>query len=706
MMLAGVAGALSVVAQAVLVRELAVLFRNNELVLGILLGAWLVGSGAGAAALRGLPPAWRWRSGWLLFGQMVLVLVDVFAIRCLFGVWQFHARPPLPAVAGLAFALVAPAGALAGLTFASLATFRSGPLASAIYVAEAAGACVGGIAFAGLLAAGWHAVDVSLGALFVVLVFLMNGGRARPFGRFCLSLIVPAAGLWLCLPFLREADEAARRLQYRRTPLVISKESRWGHLALAGSSGAFYYNGEVIVQPDLAAEEEEALCPVLAAGVPSSVLVLGFFPDSLLERWQRIGVRRITAVLQDPVMMLFEDYGSGRRAGYSFSARFTDPFRWRTVVDDRYDLVLIRQPLPVTIAANRFYARSFYSGLRDALAPGGVVAVAVPYEENGLDAHTARALAIVHRTLGAAFPSQGFVPAGRFWFFASDGPVQLGLAAARKRRAALRIPTRFVNDAWVTHTFAPERTERFAREISAAGPVPVNGIFTMALFRDVLGGWVRRDLGNAGILFLMGLLAAAAFVAVRWRSVHALARRHPGTFWIAAAGFAGMAGEVELLFWYQSVTGVVYDLFALLTGLFMFGMAVGGRAGLTHGAGSRGTAAAGLWLAGWVAAVGVLFLLPIPRGGLAANAIAFALNGFGGAALGAVFTGTARHRERAGAAPAAVSGLYAADLAGSALAAVAVPVLLVPGLGLPLSAAVAVAVLVAGHALAGRHTWD
>jgi spermidine synthase len=704
-MLAAVAGALSVIAQAVLVRELAVLFRNNELVLGILLGAWLAGSAAGAAGLGRLPAGWRWRSGWLLFAQMLLVLADVFAIRWLFGVWQFHARPPLPVVGGVAFALTAPAGALAGLTFASLAVFRSGPLASAIYVAEAAGACLGGLAFAALLAAGWHAIDVSLAALFVVLVFLINPGRVRPWGRLAASLVLPALGLWLCLPLLRAADDAGRRLQYRKTPLVFSRESRWGHLALTGGpgSGAFYYNGEVIVQRDLAAEEEETFCPVLAAGVPSSILVLGFCPDTLLAGWQALGVRRITAVFQDELMMLFEDYGAGRRAGYSFSPRFADPFRWSSVVRDRYDLVVIREPLPVTIAANRFFARSFYEGIKGALASGGVVAVAVPYEENGLDVHTARALAIVQGTLGAVFPAGGVVAAGRFWFFASDKPLGLGLADARRRLAALPGRPRFVNAAWVAHTFAPGRTARFTRELGAAGPVPVNGLFTMALFRDVLRGWVRRDLGNAGILLLIVLAGVVALAAARWRDLRSIVRRRPGAVWLAAAGFAGMAGEVELLFWYQGVTGVVYDLFALLTGFFMLGMAAGGRAALGH---ARGVASAGIWLAGWVTAVGALFLLPAPPGGGVANAVAFALSGFGGAALGAVFTGAARHREKAGASPAAVSGLYAADLAGSALAAVAVPALLVPGLGLPGTAIFAVAVLVGAHSLAGRHTWD
>ncbi|MEK7477089.1 MAG: hypothetical protein AAB152_15800 [Candidatus Coatesbacteria bacterium] len=708
MTLAAVAGALSVVAQAVLVRELAVLFRNNELVLGILLGAWLAGSAVGAAGLGRLPAGWRWRSGWLLLAQMLLVLADVFAIRWLFGVWQFHARPPLPVVGGVAFALTAPAGALAGLTFASLATFRSGPLASAIYVAEAGGACLGGLAFAALLAAGWHAIDVVVAALFVVLVFLINSGRARPWGRLAASLAVPALGLWLCLPLLRAADDAGRRLQYRKTPLVFARESRWGHLALTGGPGlgAFWYNGEVIVQRDLAAEEEETLCPILAAGVPSSILVLGFCPDTLLAGWQALGVRRITAVFQDEVMMLFEDYGSGRREGYSFSPRFADPFRWATVVRERYDLVVVREPLPVTIAANRFFARSFYEGLRGALAPGGVVAVAVAYEENGLDPRTARALAIVQATLGAAYPAGGIVAAGRFWFFASGAPLAMGPADARRRLAALPAVPRFVNAAWVAHTFAPERTSRFERELEAAGPVPVNGVFTMALFRDVLRGWVRRDLGDTGKLLLIVLAALAALAAARWNALRGIALRRPGAFWLAAAGFAGMAGEVLLLFWYQGVTGVIYDLFALLTGLFMLGMALGGHAGLGWGPASRGVGFAGLLLAGWVAAVGALFLLPVPPGGVVADAVAFALSGLGGAALGAVFTGVARHREKAGASPAAVSGLYAADLAGSAVAAVAVPALLVPVLGLPGTSAAAVAVLVLAHGLAGRHTWD
>jgi predicted membrane-bound spermidine synthase len=712
MLLAAVAGALGVIAQAVLVRELAVLFRNNELVLGILLCAWLAGSAAGAAGLGRIPQSLRFRSAWLLSAQMVLVLADVFIIRWLFGVWQFRARPPLPEVCLIAFALVAPAGALAGLVFSSLALFRAaGPRPSSVYVAEAFGACLGGLAFAALIAGGWHGIDVALGAFFVILVFLVSPSPGRAPVRFVVAIMVASIGLYECLPVLRAADAAGRRLQYRRTPLVFARESRWGHLALVGGdgSGAFYYNGEVIVQRDLEVEEEDVLVPALALGARPSVLVLGFCPDTLQQGLQRLGVRRLTAVFPDEIMTLFEDYGAVRRPGFTFDVRFADPFRWATVVHDKFDLVVVREPLPLTIAANRFYSLGFLAGLKAALAPGGAVCIPVPYEENGLEPHTARSLAIVRRTLSAAYASTGFVAAGRFWFLASDAPLAVKASDARRRWDAIPWRPKFVNAAFIGHFFAAERARTMTCAIDSVGPAPVNGSFTMALFRDVLGNWVRRDLGEGGRVVFIVMIALAVWAAFRWErgdGVLASARtpRTPVSgvqVWLAAAGFAGMAGEVELLFWYQSVTGVVYDLFALLTGLFMLGMAAGGRLG--RGSGSR---VAGLILAGWVVAVGCLFLLPVPPAGAVTDAVAFALNAIGGCALGAVFTGAARHRERLDAGAEAVSGLYAADLLGSALAAIVVPAFLVPGIGLPATAAVAVAVLVAGHAVAGKHTWD
>ena len=48
-------GAAALLCQSALLRELAVLFQNNELVIGILFFCWFIGGAAGTTSLRFIP---------------------------------------------------------------------------------------------------------------------------------------------------------------------------------------------------------------------------------------------------------------------------------------------------------------------------------------------------------------------------------------------------------------------------------------------------------------------------------------------------------------------------------------------------------------------------------------------------------------------------------------------------------------------------
>jgi hypothetical protein len=151
---------------------------------------------------------------------------------------------------------------------------------------------------------------------------------------------------------------------------------------------------------------------------------------------------------------------------------------------------------------------------------------------------------------------------------------------------------------------------------------------------------------------------------------------------ILAAGFIGMVLETLLLLRYQMSHGIVYQHLGWLLTCFMAGTTAGASAaGGTRLARPRSgreirLLLLGASLAAWVAVAWI----PVASGLFGTSVLLVAV----GAAVGAAFGGGARLWE--GDARGAASTLYAADVAGGAVGAVAAALLLVPAAGLDWSA--------------------
>jgi predicted membrane-bound spermidine synthase len=211
----------------------------------------------------------------------------------------------------------------------------------------------------------------------------------------------------------------------------------------------------------------------------------------------------------------------------------------------------------------------------------------------------------------------------------------------------------------------------------------------MDLYWNSLKTWMTVNLGDS--LPVLVILAALSLwvLARRMKPIACFFLADTHSWFLFALGFAFMVGEIQLLQFYQGVSGMVYQFFGLLTAAFMLGLS--GGAGLAMAfSGKQGVRR--LWDAAalvWVAGMGVCFLTQpgfvLERGLL--DPLALAWNLLGGLILGAVFsaeTGFLSQRLENG--EVLSSKLYAFDLFGSAAAALLAPMVLIPILGQALTA--------------------
>lgn len=174
---------------------------------------------------------------------------------------------------------------------------------------------------------------------------------------------------------------------------------------------------------------------------------------------------------------------------------------------------------------------------------------------------------------------------------------------------------------------------------------------------------------------------------------------------VAAAGAAGMAVSLVLLFSYQTCEGALYGELGALTSLFMLGLAIG--ASTTRGRMSLRTAMSVVLLS--TAAVALsLSLLPIVSsvGFLASLAAHGGLLLMAGGTTGSVFPAAATLLASEGAcARDAAARMETADHVGASFAALGVSVIFVPALGMRGTAWLAAGIALIGLLAVWRSRW-
>lgn len=690
-------GASCVMTQLAVMREAMGVFAGNELVLGIVLGNWLLLMGLGATLGRRAP---RIKEPWAALVALLIftAIAPAGQIVALRGAQSFAFLRGLELgvmpTAVATFVVLAPFCLAAGFTLTLAAVMLSGipgatvetGTASRVYVADSLGSIAGGAVFSFVLV---HWLD-HLALLTVPALgnLAAAGGLAwqrRRCGASGSSWLVGVAGAlgagWLALVIFASPDAASTAIQYPGQRLLFRGNSPYGRLVVTETGGQlnFLENGVAIaLLPDIETAEETAHYAMAQRPGARKVLLISGGLSGAAREILRYGVSELHCVELDPLVV-----AAGRRfAPQEFTdarLRFftTDPRRFVRRTGAKYEVVIVALPDPGTTQLNRFFTAEFFAETKRILAPGGVLAFAVGRYENYVSDELAAMLSCARRTAASEFRNVVLIPGGRVYFLASDGPVQADVTAALERA---RMPTRLVNRNYLAAMLAPDRLADIRR--ASSQPAPLNRDFTPALYRLHLRHWASQF--HTGF----GLLQVALIVAC---GVYLLSLRGAALA-LFASGFAGSALELVLLLGLQVLAGALYQQVGMVVTLFMAGLAAG--AGV-----ARDWPAARLsQLAFGIAALAAVLPLVLPAlNGLNTAGLAWAIPGiiavltFLLAALaGAQFPIASRGAR-------ATTGvwtaqLFAADFAGACLGALLTSTFLVPLVGVT-GACLVVAVL-------------
>ncbi len=620
-------GVLAQVTQALLARELLVVFYGNEVSLGAFFASWLlwVGCGSlGVALLRHRPARLRG----LLVGTLAL-LPWLLALQILLArTVRSFMETPSAELLGLGQLVLAtlvislPTGLALGAAFplgCRLLTETSGEgavrAASRLYVFDALGAFAGGLLFTFVMIE-WLGVWPSLGvcALIAAAVALWVGwprlawlaGATAVAG---VIVLIPPVGAWL--------HRAAETLRFDAIQpgleLVDTVETRYGQLAVArlGRQYSVLQDGRIAESfPDPEPLAQHAAFFEAEASGPRRILLLGTGAGELPAELLRYPVERLDLTIDD--RRAFETVlpylpGAARAA-------FTDPrvrlffgdgrrFVNELPATDLYDLVLVLGVDPSSAHQNRYFTRELYAAARRAMGPRGVLCTQVSSASNYLGREVQSYGAAVFRTLRAALGEVIVVPGEEQLLCASTaaGQVSSDAAVLRKRYQAIPLGKRTFPPEGFALMLEPERVAFVRKTLEEAQGAlntdlrPITyyfnmilwGKFTASRFVDFLYGLGR--MGPWPYLVPLGLFVLVLVLRQALEGTpRQLRRRTSGTLALAVLGFLAMALQLELIFSYQAQVGFAFARIALLNGLFMTGLALGaGLLGQRLAAGRR-----------------------------------------------------------------------------------------------------------------------
>lgn len=691
-------GLVSILGQAVLLRELSVAFYGIELIYALALGIWLVWTALGAVIGKGNLSPTPGSINRLFFLFSLLLPADVIfirSIRTLFSEIPGAYLPFADQVLAMSAALL-PIGFLSGLIFqwaAKLYVSRGRTLATS-YAIESAGGLAGGLCATLFLRYGLQNLAIAiLCSLFALGVALASRGQKNRW----LRAAAVCASIFLLVMLWRAGPIDRAMTAWTHPNLLATQDTPYGRITVTqqGSQIAVYDNDALSFETEGTEAEEFVHMAALLHPRPARVLILGGGIEGTVREILKHEPEQVDYVELNPALLtmvvphLPRDlqeplHAASVRVSVGDARRFLDSA-------GRYDLILIGMPEPASGQSNRYYTLEFFEQCAAHLNPDGIIAFRLKSSENlWTPQQTDRAVSI-YRALKAVLPQVQVLPGGTNIFAASRQPLSKDPALLAARLEARGIRSRLVSAPYIRYVYTNDRFTRIAR-ILETGAAPINTDVRPICYQYTLMIWLSKFYPRLAALDLSSLASwSRSHEPILWFAALVLAvlfffgRRRPRlrrALLVAVVAFVGMVLETLLILHYQVKSGILYQDIGLLLMGFMAGLALGALVTdkWVFARARRKPLWYGFLLSGGLALFSLVTSSEIRSGsvaGLAQTTGFLLITGFlvSAAFAYASLEGVRDQRE-------VVAPLYAADLIGGCLGSLASSLLLIPVAGL------------------------
>ena len=673
-------GVISITFQLILLREFVAVFAGNELIIGILLSAWLFWGGLGSLTAS----KWKYtkkRMTVTFFSALYLAPLALIALRLSRHIFGKTPGEALGFSAALisAFSLSMLLSFPMGILFVFNIRFLEGNL-TRVYILESLGAFL------------------SSGVLYFILIpHLPNWSSAAVIG--CLSAAAyfisikssPTALVGIILSFclLAALDLPSQRHDWKPYRLVRSVDSEYGKLQvlqMAELTHIYSNHQRILTIPDPESAEEAVHFALLQNPEAEHVLLIGGTPEGEVQEALKYPRTHVDTVEMDPkASRLARSYMSGGDwESDRVSAYFSDG---RTFLRENdgpdYDVIICNLPEPSTARLNRYYTREFFLLCRNRLRPRGVFAFRIPSAENYISHPLQKLLSSLYLTLSSVFPRVEIIPGATNIFLSSESPLILDPDVLAERLDKAGVQTYYVRPELFSSRLSPQKRQDLRETVTqeSLSPVLNSDLKPISfLYHSILWSTQFHSLGSRLYKALLNLprfwlMDVPLFLFIFTLTALGLSKkRAPLTLVpLAVLGLTTVVAELVVLILFQINCGSLYSQISLLFTAFMGGLLIGSLEARRR---SPRYSQLVVLQAGFIGLLGVMRLLipqPLPAG---IHPLFLTLLGFLG---GQLFITSNRLYLNQG----KNLGLgYALDLLGSFLGALAAVSILLPLFGL------------------------
>jgi spermidine synthase len=664
-------GLASSMAQFTILREFLGVLGGNELIIGLVMGMWLLFSGLGAAVAGKLRMHSRNALGWSIFLSIITLPASVLGARVLVPMLVMRG-----AMAGIGEILAAAAlsmgaycilvGAQMALVLTLLNESRAGGVGLG-YALDSAGGAVGGVLFAAFLV-GLNPFVLTLcviSANIASLIFL----RTRP------MLIIASLAIALMLLCTQsELQKSTNRMQYPGQKILAQEYSRYGNLVVTESFGQMniFQDGAPLFSTNNAiAAEETVHYAMVQLAHPRKVLLIGGGPSGTLKELLKYPSLDVDYVEIDPQLVRLSraylpDSGLDEPGVHLIDS---DGRLYLKQNEKKYDVIIVDLPEPSSAQLNRFYTQDFFRQVKASLSSDGVFSTKLAATNDYVGQDAGSLNRAVYGSLSKVFRNVLALPAGSNVYLASDADLSWDIGRLVRAR---NVSTDFVNDHYTPAVLTRQRIDNLRNAIG--GMSQENTDDHPLAYLQYLNYWISHFSmwpPLRYILLLVFIASLALYLGLKPQSAN-----------LMGAGFSATTIQLVILLSFQSAFGFVYPAIGALTAAFMCGLVVGAYFASAIKSPHRRLHTVCALLGGYCLAVPFI-IRALANATAWASAWHYAFLAFLlGALIGGTFSLSARLREKTPDAKWAPGHLLGVDYLGSFLGSLLAAGYLIPALGL------------------------
>jgi len=660
-------GFVSCSVQFIMMREIMNITGGYELIAGSFLASWLIGSALGSY-LAGTSQLNDIRKINLIFSLSPLISLTLMLFFARVFMSPGESPSFLMSIIYTLFVLI-PFCMVSGFSFIKIVTSAGSSESHAIgklYSIETAGGILSGITIS-LLTAGFVGTYklLLLILLFMVTYVVITYYTVNVRSKYVAILI---ALIFSCTILFLNPDIVFRQLLLPVIKITATQDTPYGNITLGSYKGeaSLYYNQRLLAYNyDVTEREEDIHYAMLQCARPDRVILISGSLQSHIKEILKYPVNSITYIERDPILVQYEtpDIKNSKTV---ISIRNEDAFRYIRNTKESADVIILLVPPPSTLLLNRYYTTEFFKDVKKRLSSGGIFMCSTGPGDNYLNRQSINLSSSVYNSLAANFVNVKPVVGNKLYFIASDNPVSLSFCSLADEKN--------IKNVYVSHDYLDdERVTKKSEEVMALidrGLKQNRSAFPGAAFHSQMYQFSKNLDEKIPAILLLLIIFALPVVTIKRASL---------LMYSSASALAGF--EIIILLMLQIMVGNMYQL----TGLIIAGL----MTGLALGSGFN------IWLLNTISVrtkvislilfyiiFGLLFNYMIELKSSLTAVIVTILSGF----LPAVITGsifrdlTGKNREVL-----TISGIYSADLAGSAFGFIFISGLAIPVFGIQVS---------------------